>query len=76
MKYLPTIVTTAAFILMVISLFSAHQKNIVRAENLNCRSIGTFEDAQRLYKSNPVAYKGLDADHDGIACESLMKYHE
>ena len=37
----------------------------------HCRDFRTQREAQHAYDNNRKCYKNLDADHDGIACESL-----
>lgn len=41
-------------------------------EDLNCGDFDTWEDAQAELDADPSDPHGLDADDDGIACESLQ----
>lgn len=42
----------------------------VEAQRQTCSSFPTQAAAQAAYRANPVGLANLDADHDGIACES------
>lgn len=58
-----------AVIAVEIFLFT---RNSVDAIKLTCKTIGSYEDAQRLYKTNPIKYAFLDHNHNGIACDTLL----
>lgn len=49
--------------------FSIHDQ--VTAMKVTCPSLVTRANAQKVFKSNPTLYKGLDRNHDGIACNDL-----
>src|SRR5205807_2521990 len=40
------------------------------AQRVTCASFATQAAAQAAYRANPTGLAHLDADHDGIACES------
>src|SRR5690349_20568018 len=42
----------------------------VRAQRPACGAFATQADAQRAYRADPAGLAHLDANHDGIACES------
>jgi len=41
------------------------------AQDLNCSSFATQEEAQAVLNSDPSDPNGLDGDNDGSACEEL-----
>lgn len=57
----------------VFSALTLKPKVDVQAAKLNCSTIGNYEDAQKLYKSNPEKYAVFDRNNDGIACNELLK---
>lgn len=65
--------TICSLALCVYSFFSAQKTLEVNAEKLNCTSLGTQQNAQKLYDSDRVRYKLLDRNHDGVACNDLPK---
>lgn len=52
-----------AVVLLAVLLFYAHPTN--------CSSFKSREEAYAFYSANPVKYKALDRDNDGIPCEKL-----
>jgi hypothetical protein len=64
-RYIITVVAVAAGFVMTVPP--------AVARDYNCSDFNTWRQAQRFFKAhhpNRDPY-GLDADHDGIACESL-----
>lgn len=47
-----------------------HLNKIVQ-ENVACKDYKSWLYINRLYQENPVKYKNLDGDNDGIPCEKL-----
>ncbi len=41
-------------------------------QDLDCADFATQEEAQAVYNQDPSDPHGLDADNDGIACETLQ----
>lgn len=55
--------------LSVYFAFSIHDQ--VTAMKINCASLGTQANAQKVFDSNRMLYKSLDRDHNGKACQDL-----
>jgi hypothetical protein len=71
-RYLMSLVRRALFTSVVVcgALFAASPMAIAQG-NKNCSDFTYQEEAQAVYNADPTDPNGLDADKDGIACESL-----
>lgn len=73
----PVIKLTACLVialaLFAIYIFSSGLIQYIKAKkSINCSIFKIQADAQSLFNIDPVKYVGLDKDHDGIPCESLL----
>lgn len=53
-------------LLAVVAFEASERKEVIR-----CAQYKTQPEAQRVFQSDPRKYADLDADKDGLACESL-----
>lgn len=61
------VLTPAIVVVLVIALAPA----VVAQDDLNCDDFDTQEEAQQQLDEDPSDPHGLDADDNGVACESL-----
>jgi Excalibur calcium-binding domain len=62
--------TPAAAGLLVSAALSIGFSGTAHAADLNCSDFATQAEAQTVYNADPTDPNNLDADHDGIPCES------
>ena len=65
----------ASFVVMVATVVLAAAASPVSAADKDCSDFSTWKQAQRFYKKHGGPRYDphrLDADRDGIACESLL----
>lgn len=67
------LISFIAVLAIIVAGASVSTYKEAEAEKLKCSSFPTQKMAQQLYDSNPRLYKALDKDHDGKACEVLIK---
>ena len=69
------LVTPATIALIVLAVAPAAASPSVRTTDRNCSDFSTQQQAQQYFDSHGGSpsnnVDGLDADHDGVACESL-----
>lgn len=68
------IVKTVVFFFLIIGsivTLALFQKDKAFAKKVNCSSFETQKEAQKMFNSNRNKYKNLDANNDGVACESI-----
>lgn len=69
--YFNPVAAVIIILLLATIMFSANQ--IVRAnKHINCRAFSTQTDAQKTYDLDPIKYKSLDRNHNGIPCQALL----
>lgn len=61
----------AGFVLTGIGL--GYKSYAKKKMNTNCSFFRTQAEAQLQFNIDPVKYKNLDANRDGIACNALLK---
>lgn len=57
-------------LLSLVALASTPHTPLAEAQRRTCASFANQAAAQAAYRADPVGLANLDADHDGIACES------
>jgi uncharacterized membrane protein len=71
-KFKRGVLIVVALLVVGASLYpTVHSK----AAKITCASFVNYDAALEAYTSDPVRYKALDKDHDGVPCEYLIKTH-
>lgn len=67
----PVVSSTALTAILALVLGAQGSLGLALAQDLNCDDFSTQGDAQAVYNADASDPHGLDANNDGIACESL-----
>lgn len=69
-KFLLIIAVTIIFLIIARMTLAVREGRL----DFNCEDFHSQEQAQSIYKKNPIDIYGLDKDKDGVACEHLPKF--
>lgn len=64
-----TVLTFMFFFLTKLGIEYTKEVEAHREQRI-CADFPTWEDAYNAFMADPVKYKGMDRDHDGIPCEN------